>query len=125
MTSRLFTRFDDVGAALKDHDTFSSTTISIPRRTNDLLPGAAAVGRSRRSQVRGRGQDRARPRHQSGRRFGLGVHRCLGGHIARMELRVGLEEFFAAVPEFRLVDPDAVTWKPGPIRGPREFELEF
>ncbi len=34
----LFTRFDDVGAALKDHDTFSSTTISIPRRTNDFLP---------------------------------------------------------------------------------------
>jgi cytochrome P450 len=57
--------------------------------------------------------------------FGLGIHRCLGAHIARMELRVGLEEFFAAVPEFRLVDPDAVTWKPGPIRGPREFVLEF
>ena len=34
----LFTRFDDVGAALKDHDTFLSTTISIPRRTNDFLP---------------------------------------------------------------------------------------
>ena len=57
--------------------------------------------------------------------FGLGIHRCLGAHIARMELRVGLEEFFAAVPEFRLADPDAVTWKPGPIRGPKEFELEF
>jgi cytochrome P450 len=57
--------------------------------------------------------------------FGLGIHRCLGAHIARMELRVGLEEFLTAVPEFRLADPEAVTWKPGPIRGPKQFELEF
>ncbi|GMU77237.1 MAG: cytochrome P450 [Acidimicrobiia bacterium] len=57
--------------------------------------------------------------------FGLGVHRCLGSHIARMELRVGLEEFFAAIPDFRLADPATVTWKSGPIRGPKWFDLAF
>jgi cytochrome P450 len=57
--------------------------------------------------------------------FGVGIHRCLGAHIARMEMRVGLEEFLAAVPEFRLDDPDAVTWKAGPMRGPKQFQLVF
>ena len=55
--------------------------------------------------------------------FGAGVHRCLGTHVARMELRVGLEEFLAAIPDFRLADREAVSWKPGPIRGPNRFEL--
>lgn len=54
--------------------------------------------------------------------FGAGVHRCLGAHVARMELRVGLEEFLGAVGPFRLEGPD-VSWKPGPIRGPNRFDL--
>lgn len=32
--------------------------------------------------------------------FGGGVHRCLGSHLARAELRVVLEEWFDAVPDF-------------------------
>ena len=55
--------------------------------------------------------------------FGAGVHRCLGAHLARMELRVALEEFLGRVPNFRLADPDTVVWKSGPIRGPRVLEL--
>jgi hypothetical protein len=57
--------------------------------------------------------------------FGAGVHRCLGVHIARMELRIGLEEFLAVVPDFELADPVDVEWKPGPIRGPKRFALRF
>ncbi|MET0371365.1 MAG: cytochrome P450, partial [Sphingobium sp.] len=37
--------------------------------------------------------------------FGTGVHRCLGSHLARLELRVLLTEWFARIPTFRL-DPD-------------------
>mgnify|MGYP001817593694 CR=1 FL=1 len=34
--------------------------------------------------------------------FGAGVHRCLGSHLARMELRVGLEEWHKRIPEYSL-----------------------
>ncbi|WP_420433947.1 cytochrome P450 [Candidatus Poriferisocius sp.] len=36
--------------------------------------------------------------------FGAGVHRCLGSHLARMELRVALEEWHARVPDYRLAE---------------------
>jgi cytochrome P450 len=57
--------------------------------------------------------------------FGAGIHRCLGAHIARMELRVGLQEFLAGTPPFRLAGTSAVTWKGGPIRGPKSVHIEF
>jgi cytochrome P450 len=59
--------------------------------------------------------------------FGGGIHRCLGQHIARSEMRVCLEEFLAAVPPFRLSESGAATtmWKSGPIRGPRSVTLAF
>jgi len=37
--------------------------------------------------------------------FGSGPHRCLGSHLAKVELVVAMQEWFKAIPEFRL-DPD-------------------
>ncbi|MFE7030358.1 cytochrome P450 [Streptomyces sp. NPDC057621] len=34
--------------------------------------------------------------------FGLGVHRCLGSHVARMEMRVGLEVWHERFPRYEL-----------------------
>ena len=66
--------------------------------------------------------DREENRHAA---FGLGIHRCAGSHLARMELRVALEEWLAAFPEFHLADPDAVTWSGGQVRGPRELPIRI
>jgi len=40
--------------------------------------------------------------------FGTGQHQCLGMHLARMELRVGLDAILARLPNLRL-DPDAAN----------------
>ncbi len=66
--------------------------------------------------------DRAVNRHAA---FGLGIHRCLGSHLARMELRVALEAWLERIPEFSLDDPAGVTWSTGQIRGPRTLPLRI
>ncbi|MHB8330251.1 MAG: cytochrome P450, partial [Acidimicrobiales bacterium] len=48
-----------------------------------------------------------------------GIHRCVGAHLARMELRVALEVWLEAFPVFELADPGAVRWSAGQVRGPR------
>jgi cytochrome P450 len=68
--------------------------------------------------------DRLENRHAA---FGLGIHRCLGSNLARLELRVAIEELLAAIPEFELADPtgDAVVWSVGQVRGPRVLPLRI
>jgi len=56
--------------------------------------------------------------------FGMGIHRCLGAHLATMELRVALEEWLARYPDFELADPAAVTWSSGQVRGPRSLPVK-
>jgi len=66
--------------------------------------------------------DRAVNRHVA---FGAGIHRCAGSNLARMEMQVAIEEFLAMIPEFELVDGDAVTWAGGQVRGPRHLPVRF
>jgi cytochrome P450 len=66
--------------------------------------------------------DRARNRHFA---FGSGIHRCLGSNLARMELRVALEEWLRRVPTFELSDPGSVTWSGGQVRGPRRAPVRW
>ena len=66
--------------------------------------------------------DRAVNRHAA---FGLGIHRCIGSNLARMELRVALEEWMARYPDFELVDNAEVTWSAGQVRGPRTIPVRL
>jgi cytochrome P450 len=64
--------------------------------------------------------DRKENRHAA---FGLGIHRCIGSNLARMELRVALEEWLRRIPDFALDGP--VTWSAGQVRGPRSVPLRL
>jgi len=66
--------------------------------------------------------DRAENRHAA---FGLGIHRCVGSNLARLEMKVAVQEFVARYPEFRLDDPSAVTWSVGQVRGPRRLPIRI
>jgi cytochrome P450 len=57
--------------------------------------------------------------------FGLGIHRCAGSHLARMELRVALDVWLEAFPTFHLADPAAVRWSGGQVRGPRTLPVRI
>ena len=64
--------------------------------------------------------DRKENRHAA---FGLGIHRCVGSNLARMEMTVAVEEFLKRIPEFSLAGP--VTWSEGTVRGPRQLPIKF
>jgi cytochrome P450 len=66
--------------------------------------------------------DRTENRHLA---FGLGIHRCLGSNLARLEVRVAVEEFLARFPEFEVADPDGVSWSLGQVRGPRTLPFRI
>ena len=57
--------------------------------------------------------DRQLNRHVA---FGAGIHRCAGSNLARMMLRVGLEEWLARIPTFHLDPGQTVTWAGGQVR---------
>lgn len=63
--------------------------------------------------------DRPENRHIA---FGGGPHRCLGSHLARMELRVALEEWHRAVPDYRIADGVQLRYSQG-LRAVENLEL--
>jgi cytochrome P450 len=66
--------------------------------------------------------DRKENRHAA---FGLGIHRCVGSNLARMEMTVAIEQWLKRIPEFRLDPAGQVTWSEGTVRGPRQLPILF
>ena len=54
--------------------------------------------------------ERAGNRHLA---FGGGVHRCLGSHLARLEMRVALEEIHRRLGEYRIADGETPVYSMG------------
>ena len=55
--------------------------------------------------------------------FGLGVHRCLGSNLARLEVTVALQEWLRAFPNYSLDTSKPTTWANGQVRGPRNVPV--
>ena len=60
--------------------------------------------------------DREVNRHSA---FGLGIHRCIGSNLARLELNVAVEVFLERFPDFELNPEEEVRYSTGQVRGPR------
>jgi cytochrome P450 len=56
--------------------------------------------------------------------FGSGNHLCLGAHLARLELRVALEELHARIPDYHIPDGVELNVSPG-IRQADSLPLEW
>ena len=66
--------------------------------------------------------DRQENRHAT---FGLGIHRCIGSNLARMELKVAIETWLQRIPEFDLDEGSDLKWSRGLVRGPRSVPVRF
>lgn len=64
--------------------------------------------------------DRERNRHVA---FGIGIHRCLGSNLARMEIQTALAAWLRHIPDFELLPDANVCWSDGQIRGPRTIPI--
>jgi cytochrome P450 len=63
--------------------------------------------------------DREANRHLA---FGGGVHRCLGSHLARLELRVALREWHRRLPDYAIADGAQLSYTTG-IRSIDHFPM--
>ena len=64
--------------------------------------------------------DRQQNRHFA---FGVGIHRCIGSNVARMEMQVAIETWLERFPAFSLLPGADVRWGGAQVRGPREVPV--
>ncbi|MDH3047715.1 cytochrome P450 [Gordonia alkanivorans] len=57
--------------------------------------------------------------------FGGGPHRCIGSHLARIELTVALEEILRRIPDFDLVESDPPVFHSSQVRGCVRMPIRF
>jgi cytochrome P450 len=96
-----------------------------PMKANDrvVIPYAAANRDPREFANADRFQlDRFPNRHIA---FGAGAHRCLGSHLARLELRVAIEEWHARIPDYRIADGAELRQHIGGVAGLERLPLRW
>ena len=66
--------------------------------------------------------DRTPNRHFA---FGSHIHRCLGSSVAKVELRVLLDELLRRIPDFELQEGADVAWSKGQVLGVVKVPIRF
>ena len=66
--------------------------------------------------------ERADNRHIA---FAAGLHRCLGSHLARVELRAAIDQLHRRIPDYRVTDGDEVRYEFAGVRQARHLPLTF
>jgi cytochrome P450 len=120
---------DRIGPAIEELVRFHSI-VAIPRRATTACPFRGAeledndvvqvvTPAANRDDARFPGADKLdfgrSPNPHLG--FGLGIHRCLGIHLARRELRIGLREIHRIMPDYQLDPANAPIVGSGGVRG--------
>jgi len=57
--------------------------------------------------------------------FGAGKHRCMGSHLARVEMAVFMRKFFEAIPQFRIKEGTQPLTHGGGVFGIKEMHLAW
>lgn len=55
--------------------------------------------------------------------FTVGVHSCMGAHLARLELKIALQEWLKRIPDFQVKPGTRIEYRPGAVIGPEELPL--
>jgi cytochrome P450 len=57
--------------------------------------------------------------------FASGVHRCLGSHLARLELRIAVEQFLDRIPDYRVAACEPLEWENSAVRTVARLPITF
>jgi cytochrome P450 len=55
--------------------------------------------------------------------FTVGVHSCMGGHLARLEVKIALQEWLKRIPDFSVKPGAHIEYRPGGVVGPEFVPL--
>ncbi len=55
--------------------------------------------------------------------FTVGVHSCMGAHLARLEVKIALQEWLKRIPEFKIKTGTRIEYRPGGVIGPERVPL--
>jgi cytochrome P450 len=66
--------------------------------------------------------DRAENRHIA---FAAGIHRCLGSHLARAELRASIDQFHRRIPDYWVTEGDEIVYELAGVRQAKHLPLTF
>jgi cytochrome P450 len=57
--------------------------------------------------------------------FTVGVHSCMGAHLARLEIKIALQEWLKRIPDFKLKPGTKIEYRPGGVIGPEQVPLTW